>query len=75
MIDSPYLTEIQIRRKIHEITIGAEDARIRSLIAAPPSPLRRALAAAIVRFGIFLNGGAYHCPGSCDPAMEARTTA
>ena len=73
MMENMYLTEMTIETKVREMARGAEERRVRSQIDVPPSRLRHAVASAIVRFGIFLNGSRYHCP-EADRAMGARST-
>ena len=62
MMENLYLMEMTTKWKQQEIARSMEDVRIGSIAGAQPSPVRRAVASAIVRFGIFLNGSAYTCP-------------
>ena len=62
MIENMYLFEMQTKTRPIEIARAVADVRRGAAAGVDPSPLRRAVATAIVRFGIFLNGSAYHCP-------------
>jgi hypothetical protein len=62
MIENIYLLEMTIKSKVAEITRGVDVVRFAAPSRGEPSRARRAVASAIVRFGIFLNGSAYHCP-------------
>jgi hypothetical protein len=62
MIENLYLMEMTVKWKQQDIARGVEHVRRTSIAGGQPSPVRRAVASAIVRFGIFLNGSAYHCP-------------
>ena len=62
MIENMYLTEMTIQAKVREIARSVEEQRLRSVFDVRPSALRHAVATAIVRFGVFLNGRSYHCP-------------
>ena len=73
-MNSIYLIEMDIERKQRDLARGAEQLRLRSMIDVPPSPLRRAVASAIVRIGMFLNGNRYCCPDA-DAAMRAEAGA
>ena len=59
---SPYFMEMTTKEKQDEI---ARNIQQRSLVRAArpaPSPLRQSVASAVIRFGMFLDSGAYHCP-------------
>jgi hypothetical protein len=70
-MENLYLIEVTTRSKQAEIAQGVAAARLAAEAGVPPSSARRAVAAALVRFGIFLNGSAYHCPDGM-PAIGAR---
>jgi hypothetical protein len=62
MIDNIYIIESIAKTRPAEIAHAVADMRRGSAIGVEPSRTRRAIASAIVRFGIFLNGSSYHCP-------------
>ena len=66
MMDNIYIFDMTTRTKPDEIARAVADARRGAIAGVEPSPLRHAVASAIVRFGVFLNGRAYHCPGAPD---------
>ena len=58
---SPYFMEITTKQKQEEISRIGEHELLRA--ARPvPSALRQSVASAIIRFGMFLDSGAYRCP-------------
>ena len=61
-MDSYYALEMTAKTRPAEIARAVGAIRRGASVEAPPSPMRRTIASAIVRFGIFLNGSAYHCP-------------
>jgi hypothetical protein len=73
-MESLYDLEMRIEQRARETSRLVDERRSLALIDVPPSPVRRAIASAIVRFGIFLNGREYHCPDAPDTAMGARPT-
>jgi hypothetical protein len=73
-MQSMYLIEMDIENRQRALERGAQRMRMQATLDVPPSPLRRAVASAIVRFGIFLNGRDYHCPDAPDTAMGAHPT-
>ena len=62
MMENPYVLEWTMKEKAKELTRMASMRRTASMTARPASA-RRVAGAALVRFGLFLNGGAYRCPG------------
>ncbi len=72
MLDNIYFMEMTTRWKPNEIARTVEHLRRSALVGVQPSPLRNAIASAIVRFGMFLNGNRYTCPDACSEGFEAR---
>jgi hypothetical protein len=62
MFQSPYYLEMTMRWKQEGLARRADEVRAAAAAAPSVSPARRAVASALVRAGMFLNGGAYHCP-------------
>ena len=62
MIDNIYLIEMTAKTRPNEIARDVAGLRRGSAVGVEPSRTRHAIASAIVRFGIFLNGSEYHCP-------------
>jgi hypothetical protein len=62
MLENMYLMEMTVRWKAKEIERAVAELRAGTLAGVRPSPVRSALAAAIVRFGMFLSGNRYTCP-------------
>jgi hypothetical protein len=61
---SPHFIDMMITEKQQEMTRNAHEIRLaRTAAARRPSFVRQSIASAIVRFGVFLDAGAYHCPG------------
>jgi hypothetical protein len=59
---NPYFIEIDAKLKQEELARAEHIRKLRQAAPHNPSPFRQSVASAIVRFGMFLDSGAYRCP-------------